>query len=100
MNWIPQAGQARRASPAGLGQPARGLADVAGLAVDVLQKGSQFLPELLIIVGAAEPAGVAEVDELDAAELALAVHHRGLVGLLGGGGPAGALGAFLLRLIE
>ena len=39
------------------------------LAVNVLQQRRQFFAKLAVIVGAAEPAGVAEIDEFDAANL-------------------------------
>src|SRR5262249_27315432 len=77
----------------GVRRPPRGLADVPGLAVDVLQQRGQLLAELLVVVRAAQPPRVAEVHELDAADLALAVHHGRLVGFLaagrGGEGLAG-----------
>jgi len=65
-----------------LGQPLGGLAAVARLAVDVLQEAGQLVAELLVVVGTAEPAGVAEVNELDPAHRALVVQDGRLVGLL------------------
>src|SRR6516164_8358408 len=50
-----------------VGLAARRLAAMARLTVDVLQQRSQLLAEFLVVVRAAQPAGVAELDELDAA---------------------------------
>src|SRR5437762_10560910 len=54
-----------------LRQAAGRLPHVAGLAVDVLQEREQLVAELLVVVRAAEPARVAELDELDPADRAL-----------------------------
>src|SRR6266540_4202364 len=51
-----------------LGLAPRRLAAVLGLAVDVLQQRRQLVAELLVVVRAAEPARIAELDELDAAQ--------------------------------
>src|SRR5437764_14381378 len=55
----------------GPGQPAGGLAGVPDVPVDVLQQREQLLAEGVVVVRAAEPAGVAELDGLGAALAAL-----------------------------
>ena len=58
----------------------RHLAGVLGrIAVNVLQQRQQLVAELVVVVGATQPSGVAELDELDAAHRALAVGRRQLV---------------------
>src|SRR5262245_43421505 len=67
-----------------LRQPARRLAAVTGFAVDALQERDQLFAELLVVVRAAEAAGVAELDKFDAAHRAGAlVQGRRLVTLFG-----------------
>src|SRR5207249_1837774 len=84
-----------------LRQPPRRLADVARLAVDVLQQRRQLLAELLVVVRAAQPAGVAELHELDAAVRTLAlVQRRGLLALADGLAAQALEGPLLLRLVE
>src|SRR5262249_60241314 len=84
----------------GLRLAARALAAVARLAVDVFQEGGQLVAELDVVVRAAQPPGVAEVDELDAADLALAVHQLRLAEVVLADGGAGFVGGRLLRLLE
>ena len=47
------------------------------IAVDGFEQRQEFVPEGVVVVRAAEPAGVAELDELDAAHLALPVGRVG-----------------------
>ena len=49
---------------------------MAGFAVNVFQQGEQFLAELIVIAGAAQPAGIAEFDELYTANGAFALIER------------------------
>src|SRR5207249_10439391 len=80
--------------------PARRFAAVARRAVDVLQKRRQFFAELLVVVRAAEPAGVAEFHKFDPAMGTFAlVQRRGLFALAEhlAGQP---LGGLLLRLVQ
>src|SRR5208283_3763508 len=67
----------------GLREAPRRLAGVSGVAVNILQEGQQIFAKLLVVIGTAEPAGVAELDELDAADRAFPlVHSAGLFGFL------------------
>src|SRR5262249_698866 len=84
-----------------LRQTARRLAAVLRLAVDVLQKRRQLLAKLLVVVRAAQPTRVAEINKLDPAHRAVVVHRPGLFALLRRGrrSPLRA-GRLLLGLVQ
>src|SRR5262249_50123930 len=64
-----------------LGQTARHLAAVPDLAVDVFQQRQQILAKCLIVMRAAQSAGITELHELDAAMGTLMLSQKGLVSL-------------------
>ena len=69
--------------------------------MDVLQQRRQLLAELLVVVRAAQPAGVAELHELDAAVRTLAlVQRRGLLALADRLAAEALECALLLGLVE
>src|SRR5262249_22052445 len=81
-----------------LGESTRRLAAVSRLAVDVLEQRRQLLAEDLVVVGATEPTGVAELDELDAALGTIDLREGGIVRL--GDRLAGPRLAGRLRIAE
>src|SRR5262249_34039774 len=86
--------------PPALTAPPGGLAAVLGLAVDVLQQRGQFVAELLVVVGAPEPAGVAELGELHAAQGALVLVEQALFRLVNVLADGGLRAALLLGLVQ
>src|SRR5262249_47652470 len=83
-----------------LRQPARRLAPGAPLARGVLPKRSPLLPKFLVVVGAAQAAGVAELRELHAAQRALVLVEQPFLDLAGLLRRGPRLGAALLRLVQ
>jgi hypothetical protein len=60
------------------------LADMLGLAMDVLQQLQEFILEDLVVVGAAEPTGVTKVDKLDPAHITFAMDVGSLLDIITG----------------